>query len=89
MLKGVRTQAADALNIPKDVMLGEPVITITGRQNVYIENYNRIISFEEHEIRIQAKTCKISVCGKRLRIEYYTKDEMLIAGQILSVVTES
>ncbi len=85
----VKAQAADVLGIPKDVALGEPVITITGRRNVYIENYNRIISFGEQEVRLQARTCKILVIGKRLKIEYYTKDDMLISGQILSVITES
>lgn len=84
----VKAQAADTLGIPKDVVLKEPVITITGRRNMYIENYNRIISFGEQEIRIQGKTCKISVIGKRLQIEYYTGDDMLITGQIMSVAME-
>ena len=83
-----KARAADALGIPKDVALKEPVITITGRRNVYIENYNRIISLGVQEIRIQGKTCKIYVTGKRLQIEYYTKDDMLIRGQIMSVVME-
>ena len=87
--KDAKAQAADALGLPKDVIVGEPVITITGRRKVYIENYNRIISFTDQEIRLQAKTCKILICGKRIRIEYYTKDEMLIAGQITAVMTES
>ena len=36
-------QAGSMLHIPKDVAAGEPVITITGRRNVYIENYKRIV----------------------------------------------
>ena len=82
-------QAGAMLHIPMDVAAGEPVITITGRQKVYIENYHRIVSFQEEEIKLQAKTCKIVVQGKRLRIEYYTKEEMLIAGQIGLVFMES
>ena len=89
MLRTVRDNTASALRIPKDVIPGEPVITITGRQKVYIENYHRIVSFQEEEIMLQAKTCKIVVQGKRLRIEYYTKEEMLIAGQIGLVFMES
>ena len=80
--------AADILGIPKDVALKEPVITITGRRNVYLENYNRIVSFTEQEIRIQGKTCRISVTGKRLQIVYYTRDDMLITGQIVAVTME-
>lgn len=89
MLKNVRDHTAQALHIPKDVIPGEPVITITGRQNVYIENYHRIVSFEEQEIKIQAKTCRITVQGKRLRIEYYTRDDCMIVGFISSVAMET
>ena len=81
-------QAGSMLHIPKDVAAGEPVITITGRRNVYIENYKRIVSFMDDEIKIQGKTCRITVRGKRLAIEYYTGDDILISGLILSVATE-
>jgi sporulation protein YqfC len=83
------SQAASFLHIPKDVIPGEPVITMTGRQNVYIENYNRIISFVDNEVKIQARTCRIIVEGKRLEIRYYTGDDILITGIIHSVVTEN
>ncbi len=85
----VFSRAASFLNIPQDVIPGEPVITVTGRRNVYIENYNRIISFVDNEIRLQAKTCRVVVRGKRLEIEYYTGDDILITGLIHSVMTES
>ena len=88
MLKSVKDQTASALSIPKDVIPGEPMVTMTGRQKVYIENYHRIVSFQDEEIKLRAKTCRILVHGKRLRIEYYTRDDMLIAGQIHSVSME-
>ena len=81
-------QAGSMLHIPKDVAAGEPVITITGRRNVYIENNKRIVSFMDDEIKIQGKTCRITVRGKRLAIEYYTGDDILISGLIHSVATE-
>ena len=84
----VLSQAASFLGIPQDVIPGEPVITVTGRRNVYIENYNRIISFVDNEIKIQAKTCRVIVRGKRLGIEYYKGDDILITGVIGAVLTE-
>ena len=79
-------QAGAMLHIPMDVAAGEPVITVTGRRNVYIENYKRIVSFMDD--KIQGKTCRIIVRGKRLAIEYYTGDDILISGLIQSVATE-
>ncbi len=89
MLKNVKAQAAAALHIPQDVIPGEPIVTVTGRQKVYIENYRRILVFQEEEIRLQARTCRIVIRGKRLQIAYYTKDDMLIGGQISSVCMEA
>ncbi len=88
MRGNVGNRTASALHIPQDVIPGEPVITMVGRQNLHIENYRRIEYFSEQEIRLRAKTCRVAVCGKRLRIEYYTKDEMMIGGQIISVCME-
>lgn len=88
-MAGMMEQAGLALHIPKDVAAGEPVITVTGRRNVYIENYRRIISFMDDEVKIQGKTCRIIVRGKRLAIDYYTGDDILISGMIHSVATES
>ena len=42
----------------------------------------------DDEIKIQGKTCRIIVRGKRLAIEYYTGDDILISGLIQSVATE-
>ncbi|MCI9147210.1 MAG: sporulation protein [Hungatella sp.] len=82
-------RAGSVLHIPQDVAAGEPVITVTGRRKVYIENYKRIISFLDDEVKLQGKTCRIIVRGKRLVIEYYTEDDILISGLIYSVATES
>ena len=81
MLKNVKAQAAAALHIPQDVIPGEPIVTVTGRQ--------KILVFQEEEIRLQARTCRIVIRGKRLQIAYYTKDDMLIGGQISSVCMEA
>ena len=44
MPRQFQEMAAKSLHIPADVALGEPVITITGRRRVYLENYERIVS---------------------------------------------
>ena len=89
MPRQLQEMAAKSLKIPADVALGEPVITITGRRRVYLENYDRIVSLDPGEIRLQTRTCKIQILGTCLGIEYYTKDEMLITGQIISVNMET
>lgn len=74
-----------ALKLPKDVLLGEMLLSFVGRHAVMIENYRNIILYTDTLVKIQAKTCRLEIHGARLCIEYYTNDEMKITGQIQSV----
>ena len=46
---------ADAANMPKDVVLGVPILTMTGQNEVSVENYRGIIEYTDLLIRIQTK----------------------------------
>lgn len=71
-----------AMSLPKDLLLGAILIHITGQYEVCIENYKGIIDYTNELIRIQAKTCQVLIQGSRLKIEYYTNEEMKISGKI-------
>ncbi len=85
MKDSLKSKMAAAASIPKDVMLGVPIITMTGQTEVCIENYRGIIEYTDALIRIQSKAGQIKVSGKRMQIEYYTNDEMKITGRIKSI----
>lgn len=78
-----------ALKLPKDVVLGEVLLSFVGRQAVMIENYRSIILYTDTLVKLQAKHCRLNIHGARLAIEYYTADEMKITGFIQSVEFES
>ncbi len=80
-----KEEMTDALNLPKDLMLGAVIITITGKHEAYVENYMSLIEYTEELIRIQTKTCKLEIRGLQLDISYYTNDEMKITGEIQEV----
>lgn len=81
----MKQKMAEATSFPKDVVLGVPILTMTGRLELCIENYRGIIEYTDALIRVQSKSGQIKVSGKRMQIEYYTNDEMKITGQIQSV----
>ena len=78
----LRYRMADAANMPKDVVLGVPIVTLIGQFEVNIENYRGIIEYTDTLIRIKRKHGLIKMMGKNLKIEYYTNDEMKITGHI-------
>ena len=71
---------AEAASMPRDVVMGASVITITGRNEICIENYRGILEYTDLLIRVQTKSGQI-----RLQIEYYTNDEMKITGRIVQL----
>lgn len=85
MKDSIKTKMAAATNLPKDVVLGVPIVTVTGQMEVCIENYRGIIEYTDVLIRIQSKAGQIKISGKRMQIDYYTNDEMKITGRIKSI----
>lgn len=76
---------AAKLNIPEDISDGLPIVTVTGSREAYVENYHGIIEYGKCCIRIQAKGCRITFCGKNMEIVYYTNVDMKIQGEIESI----
>ena len=76
----IREQVIEQLELPKDFLLGEAIVTVTGRKELLIENYKGILNYEDSFIKIQAKNCRVVITGRNLSIDYYTNEEMKITG---------
>ncbi|ROR29327.1 sporulation protein YqfC [Mobilisporobacter senegalensis] len=73
------------LKLPADILAGAPIVTATGRNQIYVENYKGIIEYTGKVIKIQTKLCKVCIEGSNLNIDYYTNDEMQISGIINTI----
>ncbi len=82
MWERVRQTAVEELKLPRDVILGDVLVSFVGRCCVTIENYRGILIYDDSMVKLQAKHCKLEIRGKRLHIDYYDHDEMKITGQI-------
>ena len=45
----------DRLELPKDMMFGVPILTITGQNDLTVENYKGILEYREDKIRLSLK----------------------------------
>lgn len=79
----IRTGAA------RDVILGDVLISFVGRSQVNVENYRSILIYTDTLIKLQARNCRVVIHGARLKIDYYTAEEMKITGQIGSLEFET
>ena len=66
--------------IPKDVLPGLSVLTVTGNVELTLENYRGILEYTGELVRVQLK-----VTGEHLMISYYTNDEMKMTGWIRDI----
>lgn len=88
-ITSLREKMVTNLELPKDLMLGASVLTVTGRKEAIISNYKGILEYEDSFIRVQTKNCRIRISGAHLAIDYYTNEEMKITGYIETIQYES
>ena len=81
----LRNKITEWSEVPKDVAMGMPVLTVTGQTELYLENYRGIAEYTDTFVHVRTKTGQIQVNGRGLKIEYYTGDEMKVSGEICTI----
>ena len=56
---------------------------------MYVENYQKILTYEPCCIRILTRKGRVRIEGSRLTIAYYSGEEMKITGQMQTITFES
>ncbi len=72
----------DQFDIPEDVVLDIPRITLLDNTEMRVENYKAILEYEESGIKLACKEKLIQIHGEKLNITIITDDEISISGTI-------
>lgn len=75
---------AEFLEIPKDLVLDLPKITVIGRNELYLENHRGIIEYSSQRLRINLSRGFLEILGEKLEIKALLPDEIKIWGEISS-----
>lgn len=81
-LKNIKTDISDTLELPKEIMLDLPKVTLIGNIQLNIENHKGIIEYTSNQIRISSNSGMIKIQGKDLYIKTIIKEEIIITGEI-------
>ncbi len=76
------------LELPKEVCSNIPKLTITGFDEIIIENFKGILEYEEFFVRINTYIGIINVNGYGLKLENMTEDDIKVTGKIESIDVE-
>ena len=80
-----KEKAAEALELPKEVMLDLPKLTMVGYRNLIIENYKGLIEYEADKIRLNTNAGVIRIMGKSIVVRAITSKDILLEGEISSL----
>ena len=80
---------SELLKLPADLTFQDPVVTLLGRRQLRIENYQNLIKYQSDTIVVRVHLCKLIITGNHLIINSYTNDEMHISGEIYSISYEN
>lgn len=76
---------ADFLEIPRDLVLDIPKLTLVGRSELYLENHRGIIEYNLNRLRINLSRGFLEVEGGNLEICTLMPEELHVTGEIYSV----
>jgi sporulation protein YqfC len=82
----VRNWMAKKMDLPQDVMMDLPRITMIGQIHIYIENHRGLLAFTDKELRLLLKQGQLLVKGKSFVIKTILPEEILLEGKIDQVL---
>lgn len=76
------------LEIPQEVYSNIPKLTITGFDEIVLENYKGILEYEESFASISTHIGIVNINGFNINLEKMTNDDIKITGKIENIELE-
>lgn len=83
--KGIREKFTEMFELPKELVLNTPRLTMVGSRDVMIENHKGIIEFGSERVRISTGSGIVKITGCGLLIREITSEDIIISGIIESI----
>lgn len=75
----------DVLELPKDLVLNLPRVTMVGNIQLTLENHRGVILYTDRRIRVAVEKGEVVIAGQKLTLRSIYADEIIIDGLILDV----
>ncbi|WP_102345552.1 sporulation protein YqfC [Bacillus sp. Marseille-P3661] len=74
------------MELPADVMMDLPRITMIGQIHIYIENHRGLLKFSDQELRLLLKQGQLLIKGNQFVLKTMLPEEILLEGKIDQVI---
>jgi sporulation protein YqfC len=85
---GLLSCVVNILELPPELILNLPLITLTGSNNIAVENYISLIEYSSDIVRISTSVGKLKISGNNLKITEITNDKISINGNFCKLEYE-
>ncbi len=85
MGRGIKRTFAEAMELPKESILNLPLITILGREELFIENYKGIIEYSDETVRISTRIGVLKIEGRGLFLKSILPESITLMGTFTAV----
>ncbi|MFO7152221.1 MAG: sporulation protein YqfC [Bacillota bacterium] len=80
--EGLKSKFIEALDLPKDVVLDIPRVTVTGKVGVLVENHRGIVEYSSEKVSVNTSVGLLIIRGEELFIKYVLSDEIFVEGKV-------
>ena len=88
-MREIMETVTERLGLPAELSDGVPRLTLSGSQQVRIENHRCLLSFSADTLEVRCGKELLRVRGEGLRIVSMERSELLVDGKILTVEVEN
>ncbi|CAN7316608.1 sporulation protein YqfC [Rossellomorea sp. LjRoot5] len=85
-LHQMRKWMTQKMDLPEDVMMDLPRVTMIGQIHIYIENHRGLLTFTDREVRLVLKQGQLLIKGEQFVIKMILPEEILLQGKIVEVI---
>ncbi|WP_201713537.1 sporulation protein YqfC [Rossellomorea arthrocnemi] len=85
-LQEMRKWMTQKMDLPEDVMMDLPRVTMIGQIHIYIENHRGLLTFTDREVRLLLKQGQLLIKGEQFVIKMILPEEILLQGKIVEVI---
>lgn len=87
-IKGTKKFLMDKLEMPREIILNLPKITVYGDNEISIENHRGIILFEKDNVKLNSTIGIIRLQGADFEILYMGGSTLVLSGRFKGIVYE-
>ncbi len=83
------SSVVDIFELPAEIILNLPLLTVTGSSSLKIENYVSVTEYNCDTVKINTAVGLIKICGKDIKIKQITNEEIQLNGKITNIEYEN